>query len=359
MQPSQILVRSPNWIGDQILAFPFFFFLRRAYPRARIAVSCVNWVESIQYRHLINDVFVIPKAADSSLLARWRALEEGARELRRAGSWDLGFALPNSFSSAWLLFRAGVRARYGWNTDGRSLFLNRGQPLQDHLHRAESYVALLPGKDRPTGPLQEFWGLPAENELDSDIPGVLASFDWSSAWGKNQLTPPREPYWVLAPGSAAPSRRWDVSKFTQLARAIREGTGLKGVIVGGVSEAPLAAQLAEDRSLQLTDLTAQGPVSQLAEVFAGARFTVANDSGLAHVASLCGSFVHIVWGAGDPKRTSPMGPGRVRMSLNPVDCWPCERNSCAQLEANRQYSCIQGIEPQRVWEEIKNGIRPH
>jgi ADP-heptose:LPS heptosyltransferase len=128
------------------------------------------------------------------------------------------------------------------------------------------------------------------------------------------------------------------------------------VIVGGRSEAPLAEQLCEDSSLKLLDLTAQGPVSSYSGLFQKARFTVSNDSGLAHVASLCGSPVQIIWGAGDPKRTQPLGPGKARVLFNPVDCWPCERNVCSR-EGEDRLKCLKGIEPEAAFKEVREELR--
>lgn len=51
--PQKILVRAPNWIGDQILAYPFFHHLRAGYPGAQITAVCQPWVASVQFRHLV------------------------------------------------------------------------------------------------------------------------------------------------------------------------------------------------------------------------------------------------------------------------------------------------------------------
>lgn len=354
-----ILVRSPNWIGDQILAYPFFHFLRKAYPRARIGVACAPWVESIQYRDLVDDVFVLPKPMDRTLPARWKALEEGARAIRAAGPWDWGISLPNSLSAAWLLFRAGVKLRRGFATDGRGFLLNdrvRWLPSSTE-HRTQAYINLLPEESRPSRAAVEFWGMPAENELDEDVPGELREFGVATAWPETEvLTPPSGEYWVLAPGSNAESRRWPIENFTALARRVQAETGLPGVVVGGIAEMPLAESLCSDPTLKLTDLTGQGSVPALWKVFRGAKFSVCNDSGLAHVASLCGSPTVIVWGAGQPSRTRPIGPGKTRIVLNPIECWPCERNTCA-LPPGRKLECLRGIQAETVWKEIQSGLR--
>jgi ADP-heptose:LPS heptosyltransferase len=206
--------------------------------------------------------------------------------------------------------------------------------------------------------VREFWGVPPQNELDPGVQGIVDRFDAQAAWpAAEPVEPPAEPYWVLAPGSQAESRRWPAESFARLARLILSERGWRGVIVGGPAEAPLARQLTEDRSIGLIDLTAQGTVADNWRIFARAKFTVSNDSGLAHVAALLGSPVQVVWGAGDPKRTEPLGPGRVRVLFNPLDCWPCERNSC-QLPEGRKIECLRGIQPDAVWKEVLDGIRP-
>jgi heptosyltransferase-2 len=356
-----ILVRAPNWIGDQVLAYPFFYFLRRAYPQARIASACVPWVSDLQFQDLINETHVLSRPLVPGTWAKFEAMEKSAADLKAKGPWDLFFSLPNSFSSAWIGYRSGARERVGYTGDGRGLLLTEKRAERKALdaHRAEAYVELLPEWARPRLPVQEFWGVPAENELDQPVPGVLPRFDADRAWPQttdaSRVEAPDFGYYVLAPGSTAESRRWPVEFFAELAETIAEKTGLKGLIIGGASEALLADRLTARPELKLVDYTARGPVPVYARVFAKARFTIANDSGLAHVASLCGSPVHVVWGAGNPKRTRPMGPGEVKISLNPVDCWPCERNSCSQ-PPERKLQCLLGTRPEAVWEELKREI---
>lgn len=357
----KILVRAPNWIGDQILAYPFYHYLRAAYPQARITVACLPWVESIQFRNLVDAVHVLPKPDRPTFKARLDAIELGARELREQGPWGIGYCLPNSLSSAWMMFRAGVRERRGYAADGRGILLKPGLRWEGRssVHRSEDYVGLLPERFQPKAPpVREFWGIPPENDLDPGVRGVVDRFDARKSWsGVEPIEPPSDPYWVLAPGSMAESRRWPPDLFAELAREILAQTGWRGVIVGGPSETRIAMQLTEDRSLGLIDMTAQGPIPALSEIFGRAKFTVSNDSGLAHVAALCGSPTQIVWGAGDPKRTEPLGPGRVRVVFNPVECWPCESNTCRLPEA-RKIECLRGIAPSDVWKEILSGIKP-
>jgi heptosyltransferase-2 len=358
-KPKSILVRAPNWIGDQVLAFPFYHYLRKAYPQARIAVSCVPWVEALQFRNLVDEVFVLPRSHGDRWLDKVAALNEGAAQLAARGPWDLAVSLPNSLSSAWLLYRANAIRRRGYSVEGRGLLLNERLPWDPNAerHRAQAYMDLLPEEVRPSLDVRAFWGVPAENELDPSTPGELDCFDPVSSWPDAEpLSPPAEPYWVLAPGATAVSRRWPLDYVVGLARLIAKERGFTGVVVGGPAEAPVAMQLTEDKTLRLIDMAAQGPVTGLWKLFRNAKFTVTNESGLAHVAALCGSPVQIVCGAADPRRTCPIGPGKVRVAINPVECWPCERNSCSEPFV-QSIRCLRGIKPDVVWEEIKSAFR--
>lgn len=333
MPITRILVRAPNWVGDQVLAYPFFYYLRKAFPDAWIASACVNWVSDLQFMSLVNEVIPLPNGFFKKV-----------REARTRGAWDLGIALPNSFSAALFLKMSRCRVVRGYRHDARGFLLDEAIAWKrdPSRHRSQAYLDLV-SEVLPDGlSAPSFWALPGSH------------FDATREWPRAQaLEPPSEKYWVLAPGSKAESRRWPVERYLALARKIAAETSLIGVIVGGADEAPLAEVLLKDRDIKLISLVAQGKVSSLWKVFAGARFTVCNESGLAHVASLCGSPVEIICGAADPRRTQPIGPGPVKVMVNAVDCWPCERNVCHE-RGERYLQCLRGIEPNAVWGEIKN-----
>lgn len=361
----RIIVRSPNWVGDQILAYPFFYYLRQSYPDAWITVVCVSWVESIQYRNLVNEVLVLPRGDQSTWKGSWELMQRARKQLRaRTQGWDLGFILPQSFSSAWIFTGVKIRKKIGYRGDGRRYLLHRSAPAPVGS-RAQTYLELLnlagvPGEKKRRDALSFFPQL-SNSELQGlqqseTIPGELPGFDFARAWtDSGQLPVPAEPFWILAPGSMAESRRWGIERFGELAVRIAKETGWSGFVVGGPQEAPLAQRLVNWPGARLKDWTAQGGVAVLAQAFSRARFTVANDSGLAHVAALCGSPTCIVWGAGDPKVTAPLGPGRVRTLFSSPECWPCAQNIC-RLEGDQKLACLRGTSVERVWEEIRIGL---
>ncbi len=337
------------------MAYPFFYWLRKHFPKATITAACVPWVESIQFRDLVDEVVALDRPTDDGLVAKWRAIESSTAKLKKQ-KYALAFTLPPSFSSAWFLKRVGAKKRVGYSGDARAWLLTSAiKPSSQPPHRAQEYVDLF---GEPELRAMDFWPQAPNPEFKDDDgkPGVIKKFDSAKSWpGFERFKPPFKDYWVLAPGSMAESRRWSEDSFAALAALIQAETGLPGVIVGGPSEAPLGQRLVSRGGLQLSDWTGQGAIPSFSEIFSNARFTVSNDSGLAHVAALLGSPTCVVWGAGNPKSTAPLGPGKVRLVASAPDCWPCERNTCA-LPGEKRLQCLRMIEPARVWEEVSSGL---
>ena len=161
----------------------------------------------------------------------------------------------------------------------------------------------------PVDPVAAHWGVPAENPLDQPEPGEEESFPYQRAWQESRpLKVAQDAYWVLAPGATAVSRRWFLDQFAQLARLIQQHWGLKPVIVGGKSEVQLAESLKRDHQIPAIDMTARSKISDLHDLFSGAAFTVTNESGLAHLASLCGSPVQVICGRRGSASDSALRP---------------------------------------------------
>jgi len=342
----RILVRTPNWIGDQVLAYPFFKHLREQFPSAWIAAVCTEWVEDVQFKGLVDEVRVVPRLRSDSFYEAGRKLIRFSRSLKDSGPWDLGITLPNSFGSALLLKLAGAKVRRGYAADARSFLLNEVIPYDPSgvLHRSQAYLNLLTPQGLPGHRAEEYWSQGLERDFDPYL-------NWAEY---PPVEPPFEPYFVVAPGSNAESRRWSLNQFSDFIELMVEQHRLKPVVVGGRAEKEIASELLR-RGVPILDFTALGKVASLWKLFRGASFTLSNDSGLAHVASLSGSRVQLVWGAGDPRRTLPIGPGPVRVKSNPVPCWPCERNQC-RFEDIRMNQCLQGISAEKIYEEVQSGF---
>jgi heptosyltransferase II len=370
----KILVRAPDSVSEQGMAYPFFHYLRELYPHAQITVVCSQETDEFQYRNLVDQVQVL-SCAPSSVF--WRGLIEGeeqAAQLKAQGPWDLGFILSSDFSAAWMFYRAGVKRRRGYRFAGRGLLLNEGMILDSKqvLHRAEEYVALLPAYEKKLPPVLEFWGgrssrflEGSQNEDEKDLfpeEGVLECFDVQRAWpSRVPLASPEPPFWVLAPQALESSRQWPEAYFEKLAESLFENTSLEGVILGAHPEEPWVKRLEQKFSDRLILVYSSPSVSAFWRILRESQFTICNDSEIAHVAALCGATTFVIWGAGRVAKSQPLGAGKVQILVNPVECWPCEEKVCEQSDPF-QLQCLRGLHPEVIFEavmkEIQNRAKP-
>ena len=116
-----ILVRGPNWLGDAVMCEPTLRGLRQIAPESKISVLVKPSVACLFKGHPAIDHIVCyeDKGRHAGLTGKWTL----AQELRNA-DFDYALLLQNAFEAAFLSFIAGIPRRYGYATDGRSLFLS-------------------------------------------------------------------------------------------------------------------------------------------------------------------------------------------------------------------------------------------
>ena len=73
---------------------------------------------------------------------------------------------------------------------------------------------------------------------------------------------------------------------------------------------------------------------------------IGTDSGLGHVAANLGLPMVSLFGAGDPVRTTPQGPG-AKVVMSGVHCSPCRKNIC--LNREEPLICLTSLDAKEVW----------
>ena len=121
MTPQNILIRMPNWIGDLVMATPILTDVRKAYPHASITAMCRTPIgDLLKEDEAINELFLFTKPSNGFL--RRQDLRDIIAKIR-AGKYDLGILLTNSFSSAWWFWQGHVKRRIGFAAHLRSFLL--------------------------------------------------------------------------------------------------------------------------------------------------------------------------------------------------------------------------------------------
>ena len=300
--PSRIVVRAPNWVGDVVLSLPALRDLRRAFPSARLEVLARPWVGEL-YRAVpgvdavIESRGLVADAAACAVASTWACCCR-TRSPRRCRSGE-----------------PPIPERWGYATDARGLLLTRACRVPASV-RGQSqvyyYRAMLEGL-----------GLAIEGPPD-------ASLECPPEWAADARTllGDEGPWIGINPGAYyGTAKRWAPERFAAAAALVARRIGARIAIVGAASERPLgeavAAQLGGSARVLCGDTTLAGLVGVLNEL----RLLLTNDSGPMHLAAALGTPLVAVFGSTDWTETAPVSE-RARVVREDTECAPCRLREC-------------------------------
>jgi heptosyltransferase-2 len=327
----RLVILSPNWLGDAVMALPAIADVRRGAPDVLVTVAARSAIAPL-FR-LVPDVdatIVLSKPARVRDVAGWRAVGD---ELS-GGGFDTALLLPNSMHAAVLVSRAGIPERWGYRTGWRGSLLTRAIARPSGLHQVASYQRLVSALGFPNGPIEPRVHVP-QDALDAAA-RLLTEGGWDG----------RTPLVALAPGAAyGGAKRWPPEYFGELASALAADE-VSCVMVGSSADAGTArdvarafqARVAGNRRLPLYDLVGRTDLSALAAVATLCRTLVTNDSGAMHLAAAAGLRVTAVFGPTDDRATRPLGDAHAVLTHR-VWCRPCMLRECPL-----DHQCMRGID---------------
>jgi len=117
------------------------------------------------------------------------------------------------------------------------------------------------------------------------------------------------PYALLVPGGAGLGsvKRWPAVRYAEVARRLLD-RGLRPVIIGGRTEAPLARTIMA-ACPEAADLTGRTSIEDIAALASGATLVLGNDTGPVHIAASAGAPTVVLFSAaGVPGQAAPRGP---------------------------------------------------
>ncbi|SDT87849.1 heptosyltransferase-2 [Verrucomicrobium sp. GAS474] len=311
--PARLLLRTPNWLGDGVMAFPAVALLRRSLPEAKLVAATPA--------HLAPLWAAFPGIDEVIPLPRPRSYAATVPLLRQARC-DAALLFPNSPRTAVEARLAGIGPVSGfgdWGDPLRRLALHRALPRRefDHsrLHQKWDWLRLVSSYlatflDLPPGAEEEAAAapLPKLNVPESAFPA---------------------PGLLLCPGAAyGPAKRWPAERFAEVGRLLLERhPGLApAIVMGAGGDAPAAAVVAAALPGAI-DRTGHTPLADFLAAVAGARLVVTNDSGAMHLAAALGTPGIALFGSTEPALTGPV-TDRVRVLRAHVPCSPCFLRTC-------------------------------
>jgi heptosyltransferase-2 len=306
--PQRLVIRAPNWLGDAVMALPAMASIRSHISGTVIVAARASLAPLFQEQ---TDV------RPHELVALDKTRE--VRQLRDTQA-DTIVLLPNSFGSAWIARRAGIRERWGYARSGRSLLLTRAVPRQrGNVHHVDYYRDLVRGFG-----IDAIEGPPRLAVTDQTSLAADALLHDAGVTNAERLI-------GFAPGAAyGHAKRWPPDRVARLILQLVSTHGLVPVLVGAGDDRFTGREIESSlpAGTRLVNLIGRTTLGTLAGVIARCAAFVSNDSGAMHVAAALGVPLTAIFGPTDERATSPRSRGPADVILRQVFCRPCMLREC-------------------------------
>jgi heptosyltransferase-2 len=309
-----ILVRSPNWIGDCVMSLPALRALKDFMPAANIFLVAKDYLKDI-FKHIneIREIITIPNSREV------RNLFFASKKIREF-KFDAGILLTNSFHSALLFKMAGVKNVMGYRKDLRGLMLTRSIPyprndrhhiyfyldlIEKFIHQKieKSYSHSLVVSETEKGEVRALlreWGV----DLSKQLIGISTSAAYGSA------------------------KEWEPDSFRQLIINIKNQRPHTEILLfGSEGERAKISKIMDPLNTRSFNLAGRLSLRQSIAAISLCRLFVSNDSGLLHVAAALGVSGVAIFGPTLPHKTAPIG-NKIKVLYYPVECAPCKYRDC-------------------------------
>ena len=332
----RLVVRVPNWLGDQIMATPALDAIRRRYPNAHIAGHGSRGAEMLYAGSEWFDSFLVSEKRDPS---------RAQAKLLKQGNFDACLLLTGSFRTAIPPFLARIPHRIGYRWSGRTPLLTA------HWHRPR------PGGKKAPYPTKYYY-IDLVAKIGADQPGervhlplrpeVVAKSD---EWLAGQGIAPDEPLLPMCVGAKfGPSKLWPAEYFAQAADHMTREHGARVILLCAPGEEEIGAQVRGLAKEPLVD-TGLDPltIEMLKAVIARSRVLLTNDTGPRHIAASYFVPAVTVMGSTDPTYTDTDMENQTVLRVDGLDCSPCHLKVCP-LEG---HPCMTRLTPDRVLGELE------
>jgi heptosyltransferase II len=340
--PEKIVVMTPNWLGDAVMALPAIGAVRHHHPGATLVVAARASTAAL-FRMVsgVDEVVALDPGGAWRGAAAWRA---DVRALA-AAKVDVAVLLPNSFRSAFTARWAGIPERWGVAADLRGALLTKAVPKpRGRIHQSEYYNAVVSALGMSPA------GGPARVVVPDSATARAAALLAQHGIGADGAV-----IVGMAPGAAyGRAKQWPAARFERVARLLHGRHGIVSVLVGSRADRAAADEIA--RGPHVVDLIGQTDLYQLVGVMLRSRAFVSNDSGAMHLAAAVGLPVTALFGSTDERGTAPLPavsasapPHEILTST--VWCRPCMLRECPI-----DHRCMAGIDPERVCEAVERQV---
>ena len=318
LKPFELLIRSPNWLGDACMAFPMVRAIKRGRPDLKITVIGPDKLEEL-WLAMPEVSRYIGKPAKEGVFAV-------AKRIKSSGVvFDAAVLCTNSTRSTLEIWLAGIPRLVGFRGSLRSKMLHQiikepppGGPVEHHAHRYMRMAAGI-GADVTS---EDLWGTPpTESKSDGTLRiGVCAGAEYG------------------------PAKRWPLERFAEVVNDISaRHAQVHWQLFGAPGEADMGVKLSGMLQAPHDNLVGKTRLSELIAKLRACHLLLTNDTGTMHLAAALGVPTVSIFGSTCPVATGPLGD-RHTVIQHPVPCSPCFKRECPF----GHYDCMTKVTPAEV-----------
>ena len=340
----RILVLRFDQIGDVVMTIPLLRELKRNAPQAQI---------TLVVKPEIKDLVSACPYVDEVLTFDWHIPKRSLEYRRRLLAlkfcfthlWRRRFDLAiiprwdaDWYSQTFLAYASGARRRIGYSEDVDPIkqVHNHGYDrlMTQTLHRR----AVTHEVERSLDILREMGGTVTVFGLE--LWTTASEDDWAQDWlQENQITED-QPLFALGPFAGNSTlKKWPMQNFAALGRWLRDISGGRILIVGGLGNEKEAQRLCAEIGAGAFTQAGQCSLPQTVALLKRCALYLGDDSGPMHLASAVGIPVIALFGPSCPHRFGPWTP-KKQVLWKQLPCSPCSVENDATEKPRRLLHCL-------------------
>lgn len=295
--PETIAVFRAIKLGDLLVAVPALRALRRAFPKAHIALIGLPWAADFVARFpaYLDEFILFPgwpglpeQPVDPGQITAFLSTMQGRR-------FDLAVQMQgNGTCVNPMMALLGARLTAGYYPAALPQYCLDPDfylPYPEAQHEIRRHVQLM-----------EFLGVSAQG-YELEFP--LTEADQQRAGQVAELQPLETDRYVCIHAGGISARRWPESRFAQVADMLAE-QGYQIVLTGTASETPIVEQVKSQMKAPAISLAGKTDLGVIGRVISRAALLVSNDTGVSHIASALKTPSVIIYSTSRPEEWGPL-----------------------------------------------------
>ncbi len=323
----KILIISPNWIGDLIVANSLFKLIKQ--KNYHLSVAAPNYCRPLLERmHEVDEIFESPVTHNKLNLKK---IYQFSQQLKQH-KFDQAVVLPNSLKSSLVPFLANIPKRTGYLGEFRYLLLNNIKKITSHNYKnlKSQCLFLFNNNDLEISQAPNPSLIINKKNIDNLIKKLNINLN------KKIL--------ILAPGAAfGDAKQWPAEYFAKISRE-KYKDNWQVIILGSAKDKEIANQinnLVNNICLNLCGIT---NIKDAIDIISISNYVISNDSGLMHIAAALDKNLIAIYGSSTPNFTPPLSNKAIILEDKDLDCRPCFKRTCPYGHKN----CMYNITPDKV-----------